>query len=131
MDTSHPSDSPDVVGPTFSEQDCVVFVEPDQRRGGQYVGTRNDVSVRHVPTGICIRVDSERSQFQNKLRAMEELSALVELREERERLRGALEEITERSSYSIDPVDAFEDALSRARKALSSPSSLPREGANG
>lgn len=41
-------------------------------------------------------------------------------------LTAALEAITERSSYPIDPRDAFEEAISRARRALPSAGDAPR-----
>lgn len=50
--------------------------------GGQHVNTTDSaVRVRHKPSGICIRVTNERSQHQNRRRALERLSAVLAARE--------------------------------------------------
>lgn len=49
--------------------------------GGQHVNTTNSaVRVRHKPTGVCVRVASERSQHLNRARALRRLTAILDQR---------------------------------------------------
>jgi peptide chain release factor len=54
--------------------------------GGQHVNTTDSaVRVRHKPSGICIRVASERSQHQNRSHALKRLAAILAQRDEAKR----------------------------------------------
>lgn len=69
---------------------------PD-RRGGQHVAMQcSTVHVVHKPTGIGVRVDSERSQFKNKEIAMKRLEALLTLEAD---LEEALSLLSEHEDY--------------------------------
>lgn len=47
--------------------------------GGQQVGVDCSVIAHHIPTGICVIGDSERSQFKNKQFVMERLRQILEV----------------------------------------------------
>lgn len=47
--------------------------------GGQHVGVDTAIIAHHKPTGICVVVDSERSQWANRQVAMDKLRRVLEL----------------------------------------------------
>lgn len=66
----------------MNEHDIEIIIGCDaahpDRRGGQHVAKHcTAVLVIHKPTGIGVRVDSERSQHGNRMRAMQLLGRMV------------------------------------------------------
>ena len=61
------------------EEDIRVELVP--QLDAQYIGTERAVKLTHIPTGISVISDSERSQLANKAKALEELEVkLLETR---------------------------------------------------
>ena len=59
--------------------DCVVETFRSSGPGGQNVNTRDTaVRIRHLPTGIVVTCQRERSQLRNKRIALEELRRRLE-----------------------------------------------------
>ena len=79
----------------LNESDCEITAARASGAGGQHVNTTNSaVRIKHLPTGISVRCEQERSQGVNKERAFEmlrgKLAALKqqELEREKAELRG-------------------------------------------
>jgi protein subunit release factor A len=47
------------------------------KRGGQQVGTSSGLRCTHIPTGITVTIDVGRSQFRNRILAIEMLEAAL------------------------------------------------------
>jgi protein subunit release factor A len=48
-------------------------VNDPAKKGGQHVGTYSGITVTHIPTGITVTVETERSQHRNKAVAIDAL----------------------------------------------------------
>jgi peptide chain release factor 2 len=82
--------------------------------GGQHVNkTQSAVRIRHLPTGIAVKCQSQRSQIQNRRTALELLAAkLLHLEEDRRRPKGAKTDVSfghQIRTYVLEPYQLVKD----------------------
>ena len=110
-----------------ADEDIRIDVFRSSGAGGQKVNkTSSAIRITHFPTGIVVQCQNERSQYQNKDKAMQMLKAkLYLLREEENRnkesgIRGEVKEINFGSqirSYVLQPYTMVKDVRTNAEVA--------------
>ncbi len=110
------------------EEDLDVDINPDDLRidtyrssgaGGQHINkTSSAIRITHIPTGVVVQCQNERSQFQNKDKAMQMLKAKLFLLKQQENaekisdIRGDIKEIgwgNQIRSYVLQPYTMVKD----------------------
>ncbi len=124
------------VSPLIPKSDQTIKISPDDLEwkfsrsggaGGQNVNKVNTaVELRHKPTNIVTRSREERSQVQNKERALQKLRSLLALRQETERLKQLAKEKGEFSiaswgnqirNYVLHPYKLVKDTRTKVETA--------------
>jgi peptide chain release factor 1 len=57
--------------------DIQIEIWPPRQQGGQIVGSSSGIKLTHIPTGIMVIVNTERSQHINKIIAMDGLLSIL------------------------------------------------------
>ena len=99
--------------------------------GGQHVNkTSSAIRITHLPTGIVVQCQNERSQHHNKEKAMQMLKAKLKLLQEQEQaekvsdIRGEVKEIgfgNQIRSYVMQPYTMVKDRRTGRRAQMSPP----------
>ena len=117
----------------YIEEDLDVEINPDDLRidtyrssgaGGQHINkTSSAIRITHLPTGIVVQCQNERSQFQNKDKAMQMLKAKLYLLKQQENaeklsdIRGDVKDINfgnQIRSYVMQPYTLVKDHRTNA-----------------
>jgi protein subunit release factor B len=99
------------------DEDIIEKFVRSSGRGGQHVNkTSTCVQLSHVPTGISVKVQSERSQSRNRAEAYRLLAEKVEAIAERERRRKEQEQERERRRKRPRPARLRERILESKRR---------------
>ena len=115
------------------EEDLDIEINPDDLRidtyrssgaGGQHINkTSSAVRITHIPTGVVVQCQNERSQFQNKDKAMQMLKAKLYLLKQQENaeklsdIRGDVKDINfgnQIRSYVMQPYTLVKDHRTNA-----------------
>ena len=121
------------------EEDLDVQVNPDEIRvdtyrssgaGGQHINkTSSAIRITHIPTGIVVTCQNERSQFQNKDKAMQMLKAklyMLKQEENEAKLAGIRGEVKDNAfgsqirSYVLQPYTMVKDLRSGEKSSNAS-----------
>ncbi|MBQ2083072.1 MAG: peptide chain release factor 2, partial [Lachnospiraceae bacterium] len=116
------------VMPVLENVDTEIEIKPEDIRidtyhasgaGGQHINkTSSAIRITHFPTGIVVACQNERSQFQNKDKAMEMLKArllMLQQQEQKEKEAGIRGEVKENGwgsqirSYVLQPYTMVKD----------------------
>lgn len=108
----------------IADEDIRIDTYRSSGAGGQHINkTSSAIRITHLPTGIVVTCQNERSQFQNKDKAMQMLRAklyMLKLQEQEEKLSGIRGEVTEIGwgnqirSYVMQPYTMVKDHRTNA-----------------
>ena len=108
----------------INDEDLRIDTYRSSGAGGQHINkTSSAIRITHLPTGIVVTCQNERSQFQNKDKAMQMLRAklyMLKLQEQEEKLSGIRGEVTEIGwgnqirSYVMQPYTMVKDHRTNA-----------------
>ncbi|MEY8354132.1 peptide chain release factor 2 [Lachnospiraceae bacterium 54-53] len=108
----------------INEEDLRIDTYRSSGAGGQHINkTSSAIRITHLPTGIVVQCQNERSQFQNKAKAMQMLKAklyLLKQQENAEKLSGIRGDVTEIGwgnqirSYVLQPYTMVKDHRTNA-----------------